>query len=566
MAYELKPYQDVAVYDETDGILPNILRFLKSDKYQRLFVLKSIMGSGKTIIASECIEALLESDDPARTNKELCVIWLSKGNAGLHMQSSEKLARAIKSKDIHVYGIKDSADFNADRFNDKDVYVINWEKINNLKDGELVNNLFVESENKNLRLALRNSKDVEFVIFIDEFHLNYNTASYKKIIDFFNPHVIIGMSATPSDSQMTAADFKYTVPVEDVKAEGMVKKGVCFNTASDYSDNEISQYDTLDEFFLRLALRQRNILEEKYRNEGSDIIPLLLIQFNDDKKNEDIIRVKDILDREYDNNRHNDYAIWISEADNKKDKLRSPDNVIANLDSNAVKILLFKQAIATGWDCPRAHVLLKYRRVATKKDANTISSFDIQTIGRIFRMPEPNRFADKNYKHYDDDDLNYGYVYVPENSYILEKAFEQAYGDTIPKKTVKVSYESDSNQSAETQPAEPSESSKIEEQPRNTENYTAQKPDISVPSVSKKELNPIPSAQTDASDYGTIYGPAIIKAEEILSKVNLVARDEKPDADDINKAIKKLMAEINVDTLKPSDSHEGRITFEGKII
>ena len=377
MSYELKPYQNLAVFDESDGLLTNTLRFMKSPRHQRLFVLKSIMGSGKTVIASTFLEELLESDDPIRVSKNICVIWLSKGNAGLHMQSTDKLRKVIASKDIHIYGIRDSDDFNAERFNDKDIYVINWEKLNNKKNGDLTNNLFVESENKNLCSAIRNSPDVEFIFIIDEFHQNYDTPSYNKIIEFFNPYVIIGMSATPSDKQMSKADAKYTIPVESVINEGMVKKGICFNTASDYTNDEISEYNSVDEFFLKLSIRQRDLLEEKFRKVGSNIIPLLLIQFNDDKSNEEIVKVKNILDKLYDNNRNNSYAIWISETDNKNDKLRSSNDIISGLNENKVRILLFKQAVATGWDCPRAHVLLRYRKIVTKKDADAISSFDV---------------------------------------------------------------------------------------------------------------------------------------------------------------------------------------------
>ena len=43
--------------------------------------------------------------------------------------------------------------------------------------------------------------------------------------------------------------------------------------------------------------------------------------------------------------------------------------------------LLMKQAVATGWDCPRAKILVKLRE-GGKPD------FQIQTIGRIRRMPE----------------------------------------------------------------------------------------------------------------------------------------------------------------------------------
>ena len=594
MVYRLKQYQETAVYDEADGLLSNTLRFLRSPKHQRLFVLKSIMGSGKTIIASEFIEAVLNSSDSARKDRELCVIWLSKGNAGLHMQSGDKLRKAIEDRDIHIYSIRDSADFNADRFYDKDVYVINWEKINNLKDGELVNNLFVDSEAKNLRSAKRNSRGVEYIFLIDEFHMNYGTESYRKIIDFFDPHVIIGMSATPSKEQMMIADVKYSIPVEDVMKEGMIKKGICFNTASDYTDDEITEYDTIDEFFLRLALRQRDILEQKYRDAGSDVIPLLLIQFNDDKNNEEIIRVKDILDREYDNNRNDVYAIWISETDNKKDRLRSPEDIISGLNENCVRILLFKQAVATGWDCPRAHVLLRYRRVATKKDTDAVSSFDVQTLGRIFRMPEPDRFEMKDYKHYDDEDLNYGYVFVPNNSYILEKEFRQAYADNsdiFDKHIIKADYSAcDTDEAVEgtedivsqpvhanlsvddheerSVPADTAASVKTDKNISNAAVSSNSGPDLPGVSVSNSVSRPAAgpgSPDERARKYSKKFGAAIRRAEAVLSEVNTVASDVKPDEAQIKRAIKDILRDIGVQRdIREEDRYAGQLTFYGK--
>ena len=50
------------------------------------------------------------------------------------------------------------------------------------------------------------------------------------------------------------------------------------------------------------------------------------------------------------------------------------------------RFLLFKQAIATGWDCPRAKILVKLREGGTER-------FNIQTVGRIRRMPERRHYA-----------------------------------------------------------------------------------------------------------------------------------------------------------------------------
>ena len=56
---------------------------------------------------------------------------------------------------------------------------------------------------------------------------------------------------------------------------------------------------------------------------------------------------------------------------------------------NATPIfLLIKQAVATGWDCPRAKILVKLRE-------NMGEDFTIQTIGRIRRMPEAIHYNDE---------------------------------------------------------------------------------------------------------------------------------------------------------------------------
>lgn len=419
---ELKKYQKDAIFGNkstrTKGLLPETLDLLEYDgEGIPIIVLKSITGSGKTIIAAHYIEEILNSKD-RNSDKNLVIIWLSKGTANLHIQSCNKIKKFIKSKDINIYGIKDVIDFNADEFYDKDVYMINWEKLNNKdKQGNLSSNLFIDSENKNLTRAIKNTKrknNTDFIFLIDEFHANYGSDSYNKIVNMFNPKIIIGMSATPKAEQMANADTKIIIKIKSVQEEEMVKKGILFNTTKDIPP--ISEYDTIEEYFLRLAIKQRNLLEEYYKKEGSSVLPLLLIQFDDDKKNtkiknEEIIKVKEILDKIYDDNIRNDYAIWISDEDKE---LRSEKGIIDTLVDNNVKILLFKQAVAQGWDCPRAQILLKFRKVATKEDY----SFDLQTLGRIFRMPEQ--------KYYKNDELNYGYVYIPNDDYTLQKEFEES--------------------------------------------------------------------------------------------------------------------------------------------
>ena len=70
-----------------------------------------------------------------------------------------------------------------------------------------------------------------------------------------------------------------------------------------------------------------------------------------------------------------------------------------------------KQAISTGWDCPRAKILVKLRD-------NMSEDFETQTIGRIRRMPQAH--------HYDNVLLDNCYLYTFDEKY--ETAVKQELG------------------------------------------------------------------------------------------------------------------------------------------
>jgi len=72
-------------------------------------------------------------------------------------------------------------------------------------------------------------------------------------------------------------------------------------------------------------------------------------------------------------------ALWF---DDKKKNIE----FITENDSD-IDFMLFKQAAGTGWDCPRAHILIMFREI----NSNT---FYIQTVGRILRMSEPDKKED----------------------------------------------------------------------------------------------------------------------------------------------------------------------------
>src|SRR5580692_206106 len=56
---------------------------------------------------------------------------------------------------------------------------------------------------------------------------------------------------------------------------------------------------------------------------------------------------------------------------------------------DAVRVVLFKLALTTGWDCPRAEVMMSFRRA---KDATYIA----QLVGRIVRTPSTRRMEEND--------------------------------------------------------------------------------------------------------------------------------------------------------------------------
>lgn len=137
------------------------------------------------------------------------------------------------------------------------------------------------------------------------------------------------------------------------------------------------------------------------------IRPLVLIQFPSGQP-ETILAVETKLAEMGYTYENGMIAKWMAD-----EKINLTDNFTSN-DGIPV-FLLMKQAISTGWDCPRAKILIKLREGMSE-------NFEVQTIGRIRRMPEA--------KHYEDDLLDFCYVYTFDEKYKagllsdVDKAYE----------------------------------------------------------------------------------------------------------------------------------------------
>lgn len=367
----LKDYQKVAV----DELKERVNKLLDKAGNQ-VCIFKAPTGSGKTIMMAEFLKEFVEHRNDRRS---FAFIWAAPRK--LHTQSKEKLESYYSdSKALRCSFFEDLMD---KRIGQNEILFLNWESIN--KRGNLI--IRENEQENNLTKILENTREdgQEVILIIDESHHAAQTDTSQNLIRDIGPQVTVEVSATPHLS----SDYRVVVEFDDVRREGMIKKEVAINP--EFQNIKVGE-KSADEVVLDAALGKRKELARAYEKEGSEINPLVLIQLPDrrigsDDKKDIVVAILKKKGITIDNGK---LAIYLSE--NKEN--------LANIskNNNDAEVMIFKQAIALGWDCPRASILVLFR------DWRSII-FSIQTIGRIMRMPE--------LKHYDDHpELNRGYVYT----------------------------------------------------------------------------------------------------------------------------------------------------------
>lgn len=385
----LKEFQKDAIAEVSEYIQDFLVKREqgKSGKNVSQVVLKSPTGSGKTIMAAEILRSL---SDFLETHS-YAIIWAAPNK--LHEQSFKKLSNRLTETEYQLVNV-DSMGSGALTRNT--VLFTNWEKLFKQKDGEWANKAVRQGEDgKNLQdvLDATRAAGIGIILIVDESHQTfYGTNSQALVHEVIKPDLVFEISATPrsvmmgGDYHMAEVDFAEVIESELIKKEVIVNNQIAKNI--DDSKNSV-------EVVINASLDKRDALAKIYKEQGLNINPLLLIQLPNEKDTMSELDLKDkeiienvLLRRGYRYSEGN-MAIWLS---GDKKNLENIEKVDSSVD-----VLIFKQAIALGWDCPRAQVLAMLRD--TKSEA-----FRIQTVGRVLRMPEA--------KHYVVDELNRAYVYT----------------------------------------------------------------------------------------------------------------------------------------------------------
>jgi type III restriction enzyme len=380
-----------------DEIAITALKFL-NDKYreQSTIVFTAPTGSGKTYMISQALTKIAK-----QSKDSYSFIWISVNS--LHEQSRQNLSRYLE--DERLLDCIAIDEIQNKTIEQNEIVFFNWDSL--IKD----NNVFrMENEsNWNLESVVVNTKEEgrEIILIIDESHRTAKAEKAKDVIREINPKLILEMTATPLPSEGTLIE----IPLGRVVAEGMIKREVQINPNS----HHIKENKEL----LGVALKKRKQLKAAYENIGVNINPLLLVQIPNRKVTDSTAPEDYIVGllAEHDITQSNGrLVIRISGED-----IKELDERVKPNDSK-VDVLIFKEAIALGWDCPRAAILFLQRE--WKQDRYV---FNIQTLGRIMRMPEQ--------KHYEDKlELNIGYVFSASDNFEIVQELATDYVSSLQMK------------------------------------------------------------------------------------------------------------------------------------
>lgn len=395
---DLKPFQ----IDTIRQISEQFLDLWKTNKRGLKLIFKSPTGSGKTIMIAEFIRTL---DSTYNFDDDKCYIWISFGDDTSYSQSKEKFMNYYNFD--QNFSLKDKNDLTDGKMLKNNIFFINWSAIK-ASDSEA---RLLRKEDEDIdggigifdRYIIDTKRDRDIVLIIDEAHTEASTALADEIYQLIDPRIIIKVTATPKNEVSASDVFKkragyVEVEESDVIESGLIKEKLIIQTKEDIDIIQQQNSDlSIDQILMHLAYNKRNELLNIYTENKIDVNPLVLIQLpNDYKDSVDVkLNAKDLVINELKAlgvDVEEEVAIWL-DKEKTEDKLKTITKV-----NDKTNYLIFKVAPATGWDCPRASILVMYREIQSP-------TFRSQILGRIKRMPFGKSFKGLS-------ELNKGYIFT----------------------------------------------------------------------------------------------------------------------------------------------------------
>lgn len=354
--------------------------------YNGCVLIQAPTGSGKTLMAG------LIAEEFAREAK---VVWFwFTPFAGLVDQ-----ARVALKKQFAGLRVRDiQSDRLAMGTQSGDVFVSTWAAVaaNNEKARRLRRDGDLSLALDTLVPALREA-GFHIGVVVDEAHHTFSgaTEAVRFYTEVMQPEFTLLITATPDDKDVDkfkkatgiAELHRITVSRQDAVDAGLIKQGI--KSVAYLAPGE--QKALVD--FPMAALADAKTVHERIKAElaaaGVNLTPLILVQVATGERDDDVARARERLK-----------ALGFAESAIASYTAKEPsDDLLAVALDESKEVLIFKMAVAQGFDAPRAFTLVSMRGA---KDTD----FGIQVVGRILRVHR--RLQGREVPEL----LRYGYVFL----------------------------------------------------------------------------------------------------------------------------------------------------------
>jgi len=345
-------------------------------------------GTGKTLIAGNIVERFSSIEN---------VVWFwfapFKGVVGQTVDALKSELSGIRLRNLQedraAYATKSG-----------DVFVTTWQTVaTRVKDNRTVRKEREENPSLDVMLVELRKMGLRIGVVIDEAHHGFHsdTQAAQFFHDTLSPEYSILVTATPDDSDIK--DFQARLGIaelrririsrEDAVDVGLVKSGI--KCAAYMVEAGKEKLVNLQDAALADGVAMHRLIKKTLKNEGIELVPLLLVQVDSSDKSTE--RAKDkLLTHGFTKEQ---IAVHTSDE---------PDaGLLALANDEKREVLIFKMAVALGFDAPRASTLVSMR-------ATQDPDFGVQLVGRILRYHR--RLQGRAHAKTLPDVLRYGFVFL----------------------------------------------------------------------------------------------------------------------------------------------------------
>lgn len=420
MKVELFPFQKTAVYDLRMKIVEAMGGYYRTHAPQ-VISFTAPTGAGKTIIMAALIERILFGDEFIPEQQDAIFIWLS-DSPQLNEQSKLKIdLKADKIRLGQCVTVTDES-FDQEFFDDGHIYFLNTQKLS--KTSNLTQN--GDGRTYTIWQTIANTvraKSNRLYFIIDEAHRGMQGREASKATTIMQKFIkgskedkipampiVIGMSATTARFNKlvegtTSTIHKSVVTSDEVRSSGLLKDRIVITYPEESTLNKDMAVlqAAADDWKEKWDHWNQYCREQHY----AYVNPVFVIQvlsgsgkkISDTDLDDCIQKVEERVGYKFEKGQvvHTFGSPSSSIKANGLDVPYVEPSKISE-DRN-IRVVLFKESLSTGWDCPRAETMMSFRHAV---DATYIA----QLLGRMIRTPMQMHIQV-------DDILNDVHLYLP---------------------------------------------------------------------------------------------------------------------------------------------------------